>query len=789
MVDSAIAIGAGLLAGSLLPFVPGPTLFVLGVVWLLTRKRVTRGLLVAVYLATALGAYRAGRKVSGFEASRETALGYISAPVRCSGRGIVASSPMLLGGNLRWQADLEGLVCEERPVPGLFRARLYDGPADLARGDRVQVIANLGIVQLFRNDGLPDPRPPAARKGILVSGGVLDVEVVERGFGVFTWIDRARSAVRAQILATFPDDVQPLARALVLGEDDLDENDGAAFRLSGLAHLLAVSGTHLTFAVISVVTALAAILRRIEAIAARTEAARIAAGMGILLAWAYADFAGGSGSANRAAAMLSITFGAKALGRRPNGIRAFGLSAIALACVEPLAAFDVSFTLSLAATGGLLGLGPWLNERLVEAAPAFWQKPLIPVAATLSATIPCSPLLATLAPTLPAAGVLANVLAVPLGELVALPVCLAHAVLGFWPDAQQGAAILGSGALIAVRAIARTTASIPWLAVTVPAPTATQNAIMATLAAALALRLGRGARLYPLLAVATAALLLSELASVRAGAPRDRLRITSLDVGQGDATLIDFPDGRSMLIDGGGLVGSPIDTGRGVVLPVHRARRRSRVDVAVLSHPHPDHYLGLASALPELEVGELWDTGQGEAEGAGPEYHQMLAGLRERQVPIVRPDSLCHRPRRFGEATVEILAPCPAPLPFINANDNSFVLRITLGKRAALLTGDTERESEERLVREHPRGLRADLLKVGHHGSRTSSTPAFLAAVAARDAVISCGIRNRFGHPHAQALGSLGRAKTRTLRTDRLGSVVWETDGERIWLRTAESDR
>lgn len=785
MVDAALAIAAGLLTGSFVPFHPGPAALALFASWLLARRRMGAGLLLVVFLSAAVACYRAGRAISAYEARRQATIEHIAAPLRCEAEGVVESSPVLLRGTLRFHAELAGLVCEGRSIPGRYRARLYDGPADLARGDRVEVIANLGVVQLFHNADLGDSRPYAARSGVLLSGGALDVRITGRGRGPPAWIDRARASVRAQILATFPSDVEPLARALVLGEDDLEPHDGDAFRKSGLAHLLAVSGTHLTFAVISVVAALTAIARRIEALSARTDVARITAAMGVLLAWVYADFAGGSGSAKRAAAMLSVVFGAQALGRKPNGARAFGASTVAIACLDPLSSFDLSFTLSLAATGGLLGLGPWLHARMVEPLPALLRKPMTAVVATLSATIPCSPLLAMLAPTLPAAGVLANVLAVPIGELVALPVCLAHAVLGFWPSAQQGAAILGSGALIAVRAIARTTASIPWLAVSVPSPTAWQAAILAVTGAALALGFARGRRGASLLAALGAALLVAEAAAIRIGAPRGRLRITSLDVGQGDATLIDFPDGRSMLIDGGGLVGSPVDTGRAVILPVHRARRRAGIDVAVLSHPHPDHYLGLASALPELEVGELWDTGQGEAEGAGPEYHALLANLREREVPILRPDALCGRPHRFGGAQVEVLAPCPEPTPFINANDNSFVLRITFGRHAALLTGDSEHDTEARLVRTLGPTLRADLLKVGHHGSRTSSTPAFLAAVGPLDAIVSCGIRNRFGHPHGEAMASLEAAGARILRTDRLGSIVWETDGERISLSTA----
>lgn len=790
VIDPAIAIGAALLTGAVLPFSPGPALLALGASAFLARGRLTWGLGFVLLLATGLGAWRAGRAVASFEAEREATIESLSAPVRCEARGVVIASPMLLRGSFRWYADLYDILCEEEPVPGRLRARLYDGPESLARGDHVEVVANLGIVQLFRNDGLSDPRPTAARSKILLSGGVVDAHITEPGRGPFAWIDRRRSAVRSRIFANFPSDTEAMARALVLGENDLDPDDGDAFRMSGLAHLLAVSGLHLALAVLSIVSAVEAILRRIERLAASVEVGRIAAAIGVLLAWIYADFAGGSGSVRRAATMVSAVLGARVIGRRPSGVRAFGLSAVALGAIEPLAPFDFSFALSLSATGGLLGFGPWLQNKLVAPAPRLLKKPMSAVAATISATIPCSPLLATLAPKLPAVGVFANVLAVPIGELVALPACLAHAVLGFWPSAERGAAVLASGALIVVRAIARTTASIPWLSMTVPSPTGFQTAILAILAAALALGWARDRkRRAPLFLCAMAALLITEVATVRAGSPRGKLRITSLDVGQGDATIVDFPDGRSMLIDGGGLVGSPIDTGEAVVLPVHRVRRKKRVDVAVLSHPHPDHFLGLVSALAQLEVGEFWDTGQGEAEGTWPQYHEMLSSLRERNVPIIGPDTLCGGVRHFGGAKLEVFAPCPEPLPLINANDNSFVFRISLGKFAALLTGDAEKDLEDRLVRERGDSLRADFLKVGHHGSRTSSNPAFLAAVGARDALISCGIRNRFGHPHAQAMSSLKEAGLRIFRTDRTGSLVWETDGETVKLRSFATQR
>jgi competence protein ComEC len=262
-----------------------------------------------------------------------------------------------------------------------------------------------------------------------------------------------------------------------------------------------------------------------------------------------------------------------------------------------------------------------------------------------------------------------------------------------------------------------------------------------------------------------------------------------LDVDQGDATLVDLPDGSLMLVDAGGFVGSVVDPGKLAVLPALRARRRTRIDVVVLSHPHPDHFGGLLSIARAVPIGEFWDTGQGEAEGAGPAYAKLLEELRARRVPIRRPLDLCGEGRLFGRARLRVLGPCPAFVPHVDANDNSLVLRVELDRRAVLLTGDAEHDQEAELVRREPLALRADLLKVGHHGSRTSSTTAFLAAVRPRVATISSGVRNRFGHPHEEALSRLAGARAHALRLDRVGSVIWLTHGQRVELYTYSEAR
>ena len=417
-------------------------------------------------------------------------------------------------------------------------------------------------------------------------------------------------------------------------------------------------------------------------------------------------------------------------------------------------------------------------------APLGWLAQAI--APTLAATLPCAPILARFAPTQPLGGVLANLIAVPLGEAVALPVCLVHAIAAPIAPVELGAARVATGALRLVRAIAHAFAHFRPLLVPVPPPSGWQLGFVALgLLALVTCRVtdDGGRRLREMILALGIATLLGEGVARRAGAPHDSLRATFLDVGQGDAALVDLPDGDAILIDGGGIVGSPVDTGIRVIAPTLRDRRRSRLAAVILSHPHPDHFTGLVSGLDAADVGALWDTGQGEREGTQGGYAALLALMRRRGVPIVRPDTLCGG-RDLGGARVEVLAPCPGPSPDRGPNDNSLVVRIAYGKRAFLFVGDSEHEAEGDLVRLGANRLRADVLKVGHHGSRTSSTPAFLAAVAPAYAVISVGLRNRFGHPHPRTLEALHNAGVSVFRTDQDGAVTAWTDGERLLVRS-----
>jgi competence protein ComEC len=659
--------------------------------------------------------------------------------------------------------------------------RLYRAPEHLTRGSKLQAMLDIGAVRRFDNPGGRHPVVAEALRGVVATGALLDGETIHVGTGLRALIDRARAHVRARIERTFAPVVVPHARALVLGEYDLERGEQEAFRLSGLAHLLAVSGTHLILAVLALGKLLRVLLSRIERLARRVDVGRISAAVCIALSWLYADFAGGGGSAYRAAAMLSVGLLARALGRRPSGQRAFGISLLGAAFIEPLAAFDLSFGLSGAATAGIM---TWSGVPMGEV--SGWRRLVgwlrAAARATAAAHLACLPLLLTMSSDVPLLGVAANVLAAPVGELAALPVCLVHAILWWSSPIELGAAALGSGALQVVRGVAHSAAAAGFV-LSLPPPTAWQLAVLAL--GVLAIWRASGARRWPVALAMLGLLGVLEVHAIREGAPTGRLRVTALDVAQGDAILVDLPDGRAMLVDGGGLVGSPIDTGERVVLEVLRHRRRRYLDVVVLSHPHPDHYGGLLAVLSRMPVHEIWVSGLAFATQPNGAVAGAISSAAKRGTRVRDARELCYVPRRFGAARIDLLGPCPTFDRSASANDNSMVLRVQLGRRVALLTGDAEAHQEAQLLAAHDRDrLRADLLKVGHHGSRTSSKPGWLAAVQPSVSMISCGVRNRFGHPHDPTLVSLDRIGSLVLRTDRGGAATWQTDGEsHAWRR------
>jgi competence protein ComEC len=271
---------------------------------------------------------------------------------------------------------------------------------------------------------------------------------------------------------------------------------------------------------------------------------------------------------------------------------------------------------------------------------------------------------------------------------------------------------------------------------------------------------------------------------------RGKLEVTVLDVGQGDSIFTAFPDGRTMLIDGGGLAGSEwaggyrtgIDVGEEVVSPYLWSRGLKRLDVVALTHAHHDHLDGLHAVLANFRVGELW-IGRDEET---PAFENLLAEARARGVAIVHQTQGAQFD--WDGAKGDVLWPPVEPSVTEASNDDSLVMRISDGSERFLLPGDAQQKVEDLLVAQHA-PLDATFLKVPHHGSKTSSTEGFVAAVAPQVAVVSVGEGNPFGHPVESVVERYARAGVRFLRTDRDGAVTALTDGQNLSVHAFTESR
>ena len=259
------------------------------------------------------------------------------------------------------------------------------------------------------------------------------------------------------------------------------------------------------------------------------------------------------------------------------------------------------------------------------------------------------------------------------------------------------------------------------------------------------------------------------------------LRVTFLDVGQGDSAVIEGPTGKVAIIDGGGRPGTDerlgADPGSRIVVPFLRSRGISTVDLLVATHPDDDHIQGLNAVAERLDVRAALDCGY---PAPSAPYARLLANLRRHHIPIYA----ARRGQRIdmgGGAYFEVLNPGPVALvgAHSDTNDNGIVLRLVWGRARFLFAADAEADAEAQMLQACP-DLSADVLKAGHHGSRWSTGSEFLARVRPSVAVLSCGKNNTYGHPHAEVLERLTGARVHVYRTDRDGALVATTDGTRI---------
>ena len=674
---------------------------------------------------------------------------------------------------------------------GRARLTVIGEPPEAAYGDEVRGTFRLRRPRRFDNPGTFDYPAYLATQGITLEGWTREpVEVVRasRGSTILGAVFDMRSLLLRRLDAAMPPPEAGLLKATVLGDrSGLSPEMNRAFLDSGTYHILAISGLNVSI----LAGTLFGLFRLLRA------SPRLAAVASALLVTLYAALAGASASVIRAAVMADTYLLAVILDRRGDLLNSLALSALALLWWNPRFLFDVGFQLTYLATLGILLVLP-RTAAAMEVLPRPLRWPLESVAITLAATGMTLPILASTFNRVAPVGVLANLPIVPLSGLITALGTAASALLLVTPAGLPWLNHLNGWLVDLLFWIARWFAAWPWSALQVYTPTPAMLVMYYALGAACLLavppataRVGQARHRHWARWLALACGLLLVLQVMLRLYPLEgdpKVHMTLLDVGQGEAIFLELPGKRRMLVDAGGVPGDRFDIGARVVTPFLLHEWVGHLDVLALTHPQADHIGGAPAILRGFSVGEVWSA---DTPSSSVPFLWIQEFLRERRIPH-RILSAGSPPVRWGDATIEILHPSSGAMRILQRggasssrpNDASLVLRIGLGDQAALLTGDIEREGEAALLG-HSGAIRAQVLKVPHHGSRTSSAAAFIAAIRPEVALVSVGYRNRFNHPHPEVVERYRAQGVRLLRTDLNGALSVELTraGVRAWGR------
>src|SRR5579864_1714543 len=714
---------------------------------------------------------------------------------------------------------------------------------ELRAGDEVSVLTEARLPQVFRDEGVFDRRAYLAQQKIDLVATLRAPELIERiatsQGALSTRLARVRRRLREEIDSLCGESPQTAAvlRAMLLGDRSfVDRAESADFQKTGAFHVLVVAGLH--------VGAIAAVLfwagKKLRLARSLTLL------LTLMLLFSYVAIVEERPPVLRAVVMTSIVLLGGFFFRRLELLNSAAIAALLLLVARPLALRDSSFQLTFVAIGCIAGLAvPWLEKtaqpyvkalrgwrdvtrdaahepraaqfRIDLRSLARWMTGRLPAliakgtgdalasGLTLSFRV-WELLVVTVALQIGMLPLMASdfhriSLSAPIVNLAAVPLVGILVPLGFL-TITSGVLMHGVGRILAVPLAWLTSllvhvvqwfAHVPRLSYRIPGPPPWLMVLFFSIGIVLAVGLRFNHLRWKTITRGVSftwlgcALLIATFPFKPLWA-KGKLEVNVLDVGQGDSLFVVSPGGKTMLIDGGGAFGGfagreqsfGVDPGEEAVSPYLWSRGFQRLDVVALTHAHQDHLGGLAAILENFRVGRLW-IGR-EVSSAALVRLEGLA--RARNIPVEH--ELRGKAFDWDDVRGEFLWPESAPEGRAAApkNDDSLVLRLQYGDKTILLPGDAERQTEHEILSEnHADALTSDVLKIGHHGGKNSTTEEFLAAVRPQFGIISVGEANPYGHPSPELLERLEAAGVRILRTDREGAVHVLTDGRKIEIR------
>ena len=685
--------------------------------------------------------------------------------------------------------------------------------ADVWRaGRRIRAPATLRRPSVYLDPAVPDNERALARRGTTLVGTVKSgalVDLVARG----SWIDETLGATRAFARRAIVDDVgrwsaraAAIVTAIVIGDRaGLDADVQRKLQDAGTYHVIAISGGNIAI--------LAGLM--IGGFRLAGWFGRAAMLASILLLAAYAALVGGGASVDRATLMAAIYFGGRAIDHRTAPLNTLAVAAALIVAADPLSVADPAFVLTFGATLAILVAAAALGGRegreaakvpggasdsdaAAPVAPRWWswirsiaRRTALPMlVASLAAEVMLFPVGALVFSRITFAGLGLNFLAIPLmavaqvAGMAVVPLAVVSRPLAM---AAGSIAAIGAEGLVWSADLVRFAPAVAYR-VASPAPAAAAIYYVALAATCWQWRRGGTPVLRRAACAVTGAAaiwILIDPHSLRAAHGDGRLRVTFVDVGQGDAAFVRFPRGSTLLVDAGGLsFASAFDVGDRVVAPVLRDAGFYRIDYVALTHGDPDHIGGARSIVGEFRPREVW-------EGIPVPRSAPLAILRAAAQEVGARWANVYAGDRIRVDGVDVIAHHPRPPDWERQkvrNDDSLVVELRWRDVSVLLTGDVGKSVEPEIAGSiAPALLR--VVKVPHHGSLTSSSEAFVTRLRPQVAVFSVGRGNHFGHPAPEVVERYREIGAGIFRTDQDGAVTIETDGRSLSAATFSGRR
>jgi competence protein ComEC len=767
---------------------------------LLAIKRTQMGSWIAFFIFFLLGIFSIQLYLHPQNSSSH--ISHFTGLDRISLEGIIDRPPETSRGRTQLLIRSQKIILSNRhiPVDGLLLIFLKEEDSSIRVGDCLRFLCKLYPPHGFHNPGGFSYERHLAFERIHTIGFLSEEKGwVKLGEGfknpfllqMESWRDHIRDFLNRE--ANPP--TSSIFKAFVLGEQgDIPEDVKECFILTGTAHLLAISGDQFGIVALLSFSLLIWILKRSEFLLLSISVRKWAAGLTIPCIILYAFIAGGGISVIRAAIMVITFLLSILLNRERNLLHTLALAAFLILVFSPPSLFDVSFQLSFLAVLSILYLVPRILEGFKQEGISIllktsWKKNIfkyimLSLLVTGVAILGTAPFVALHFNRFSPIGFFTNLFIIPWVGFLIVPLSLTASIFSFFftPLATFLININGFIALILLRVLAFF-ASLPFASLFVSTPTVFEIVLFYILLFLVVHLKKRKSARYLFWGLCVVLVLDLTYWNLKDLFQKD-LRLTFIDVGHGDSILIEFPKGEKMLMDGGGLHEDRFDIGKKVIAPLLWKKKIRRIDTLVLTHPDPDHLKGLIFIASQFSIGQFWDNGyQTESES----YLQLKKILGERMIKTQSLDE---------ETPLQMIN--GVEISFLNPpawkttqrkvqnprdlNNSSLVMKLRFRDVSVLLTGDIGKEAEERMLRKgYP--LRADILKIPHHGSSSSSSLLFLERVKPSYAILSVGERNIGRLPHPEVLKRYGQLGSRILRTDKHGAITVTTDGENIKVK------